>query len=585
MAYTGASEEQQEPQRNSELQERGAKAMKASERAFRRQSEFLPLWQAQAEIFYPERADFTTTYAAADERYDGVHSSLPSIMRRDMANNLGAMIRPRGKDWFKATASPISVMKDDEARIWCGDATATQRNIVYDPRAMFTRVMNESDNDYVTFGASVVSHSYRSDQSGLQFSCMHLRDCAWSQNADGMVDTLHNKMKLTLRQIVQLLGQGSPEILPREWRMDWDKGHTEEIKTICRTVTPIEPGTHGKKERVPQMAKYCSIYMADGIKGDATLAEYYFLAFPFTVREWMSVSGENYARSPCTSVALADARTLNSVEEALLTSVEQAVRPAKYAKKGVILSDLDLRANTVTFISDDYDSKGMGAPIANIDAGDPRYAMDLSERMAERIGTAFYQNVLKLPDHSDMTAYEVAERIEIYTREAAPIFEPMEAENAHIMDSIFTRAMAKGAFGKVRPDGMIEGLPEVLQGKEIRFEFETPLSDALRKQKANQFDGLIQTVSGMIATQHPAVISAIDQFDMDAAARDGAEGKIPPSWIRKLDDVAAKRQADAEAADAAKKEAQAMEVGQSALGANPENLRMAAKAMKGEEVV
>lgn len=583
MAYDAAKPgEADAPPKNEGMMKRGAKALKASEAAFRKASIYHPLWQAQAEIFYPERADFTTTYSAADERYDGLHTSVPSMMRRDMASNLGAMIRPRGRHWFNVSATPVSVMNDDAARRWCEESTDTMRNIVYDPRARFPATMAESDNDYVTFGSSVVTHPYRRDQTGILFSCLHLRDCAWSRNEDGVVDTMHHKRKHSLRQIVAWFGK---DALPAEWRREFDKGHTEEMRTIICSVMPLDVMEMGPKDKRPREAKYISIYSAHGASGDCCMGEYFFTAFPYTVREWMSVSGEEYARSPCTSVALADARTLNVTEEDLLTSIEQAVRPAKYAKKGVLLSDLDLRANTVTFISDDYDTKGMGPPIANIDQGDPRYAMEFSERMAERIGMAFFQNILKLPTQGDMTAYEVAERIEIYTREAAPLFEPMEAENAHIMDSVFTRAMAKGAFGEILPNGMVDGLPDALKGREIRFEFETPLSQALKKQKAIEFDSMLATATGIIGTQHPAIMASLDNADWDEAFRDGMRGKVPEAWIMDKEAVAAKRQADAEAADAARQEATMTEAAMGAMNANPENLKMAARAMKGEEIV
>jgi hypothetical protein len=569
----------QAPKRNDAMQARGTKAREAADRAFKRRMIYDPLFQAQAEIFYPERADFTTQYSAADERYDGLITSEPMMMRRDMANNLGAMVRPRGKDWFRASAYPDDVMEDDEAKRWCEDATKTMRNIIYSPSANFTRAMSESDHDYVTFGNAVVAHPYNTDQTGIIFSCLHLRDCAWSKNADGRVDTMYNKMKLTIRQVVDLFGI---DALPREWKEDWDKGRKDEKRTIMRCVVPMDESAYDKAERRLRGAEFSSLYVACDVDKDATLASREFMSFPFTVREWMSVSGEDYARSPCTSVALADARTLNVAEEALLTGIELKVRPPQYVRKNLLEGNLSLQAGTITYVSEDFDER-MGAPIKNIETGDPRYGLEFTQRAAERMGRAFFQNLLKLPD-GEMTAFEVSERIEMYTREAAPVFEPMEAENANIMDSVFVRAMSKGAFGDVRPDGSIDGLPEVLQGADIRFEFETPLSDALKKLKAMQFDQVLGRASALLQTQHPDAISAIDNIDWDPAFRDALDGIAPVKWQKKRDDVNAARQARSESAAKEKAEAQAMELGQTALRAPTDNLKLAAKAMQGEEI-
>ena len=555
------------------LDVRGQKAKKLGEQCFAKQAVYLPLWQAQAEIFYPERADFTMTYSAADERYEGIFTIEPQLLRRDMANNLGAMIRPRGKPWFRASARPVRVMGDDDVRRWCEMVTETQRNIVYSPAARFAKAMSASDHDYVTFGHAVIAHPYNSDQTGIIFQCLHPRDCAYERNAEGVVDTMYQKMKMTLRQIAMMFGK---DRMPKEWR-DRLADHPEEKQTIMRCVHPINEGDYEPSEKRIRQAEFVSLYVAMQTREDCTLGEGFFLSFPFTIREWMNVSGEDYARSPCTSVGLADSRTLNVTQEALLSGIEMRVDPPKYYRAGAIEGPMELRAGGLTAIDDEYDYRN-GDPIKSMEIGEPRYAMEFKKDLQESLGRAFFQNLLKLPE-GDMTAYEVSERIEMYSREAAPIFEPMEAENADLMNSVFVRAMAKGAFGRVMEDGMIEGLPEALQGADITFEFETPLSDALRKMKLAQFDQVTDRVMKLISTQDPRAISAIDNVDFDEAFRDGMSGIAPEKWIKRKEDRDASRQAQAEAQAQAEQEAQAMEMGQTAMNANPENLKMAEKML------
>lgn len=555
------------------LNQRGQKAKKLGDKAFADQAVFLPLWQAQAEIFYPERADFTMTYSAADERYEGIYTIEPQLLRRDMANNLGAMIRPRGRDWFRAAARPDRIMEDDDAKRWCDQTSKTMRNIVYSPAARFTKALGASDHDYVTFGHAVIAHPYNANQTGILFQCLHPRDCAYTRNAEGVVDTMYQKMKLSLRQMASMFGM---ERLPKEWR-DRFTDHPEEKHTLMRCVLPVDESEYGPDERRIKSARFSALYVACDSREEATLGEGFFLSFPFTVREWMHVSGEDYARSPCTSVALVDSRTLNVAQEALLSGIEMRVDPPKYYVAGSIEGPMELRAGGMTAIDDEYDLS-KGDPIKSMEIGEPRYAMEFKRDLQETLGRAFFQNLLKLPE-GDMTAYEVSERIEMYSREAAPIFEPMEAENADLMNSVFERAMAKGAFGRVMEDGMIEGLPESLQGADITFEFETPLSDALKKMKVAQFDQVAQRVQALIATQDTRAIAAIDNVDFDAALRDAFEGMAPADWLKRTEDRDAQRQADAEAAAQAEAEAQAMELGKTAANANPENLRQVAQVM------
>ena len=571
MAYDSAP-----AQDRSALNARGKKAKERADACFQRQQIYLPLWQAQAEIFYPERADFTMTYAAADERYEGIFTSDPQVMRRDLANKLGAMIRPRGKQWFNVTIRPNHVMANDDVRRWCETATATMRNIIYSPAARFAKALSASDHDYVTFGSAIVAHPYNSDQSGILFQCLHPRDCAYERNHEGVVDTMYQKMKFTLRQIAQMFGK---ESMPKEWIDKLDKNGGEKM-TIMRCVHPLEDDQYEGKERRPREANFTSLYVACGTSEDCTLGEGFFLSFPFTVREWMGATGDDYARSPCTSVGLSDARTLNSVQESLLTGVEMRVDPPKYYVAGSIEGPMELRAGGLTAIDDEYDMRN-GDPIKSMEIGEPRYAMEFKRDLQENMGRVFFESILKLPD-GEMTAYEVSERIEMYSEEAAPIFEPMEAENADLMNSVFARALPKGAFGRVMEDGMIEGLPELLQGADIDFEFETPLTKALSRLKASQFDQVTARANTLIATQHPKAIAAIDNIDWDEALRDGMSGIAPASWMKRKEDLDAERQAEAEAQAQAEQQAQAMEAGKIAANANPENIRMAEQAITGE---
>lgn len=571
MAYEGIEEKKTD---KDALQARAKKALEAAQAAFRRKAVYDTLWQMQAEIFYPPRADFTRTYSDASERYEGIITTEPMLMRRDLAQNLGAMLRPRGREWFRAAARPEDVMQDDEAKQWLEAASKTMRNIVYAPKANFSKAMAESDHDYVTFGNAVVAHPYNQDQSGILFSCLHLKDVAWSKNSEGAVDTLHQKMVRPIRQFAQLFGK---EALPAEWQRALDQNQGEEKRTVYRCVMPFDPFGYDKKERKLKGAQYQAVYVADGAK-DPGLASGEFLTFPFTVRMWMDVSGEDYGRSPCTDVALQEGRMLNVSEEAMLTAIEMKVRPPRVVKKGLLHGPLSLAAGTVTYADADYDSR-MGDVVTPIEAGDPRYGMEFSERQMQRMGRAFFVDLLRRLPEKEMTAYEAAEWVEQYVTQAAPIFEPMEAENALLMDSVFQRAMAKGAFGAMLEDGSIDGLPERLSEADIEFEFETPLSDALRKLKAAQFDQLMGRVGILLQSQHPEAMGAIDNVDFDQALRDAMDGLAPAKWQKKKEDVEAIRAGKAEAAQAAKQEAMAMEVGQSAMKANPDSLRMVGDAL------
>lgn len=569
------------------LKERAKGVRERARRAFTKRSNFETLWQVQAEIFYPERADFTTEWSDGAERYEGLATSEPQMLRRDLANTMGAMLRPRGRPWFAASVDDIDLESDHEAKQWLQRATNVQRKIVYDSEAFYTRAMAVSDADYVTFGNSVVMHTYRSDETGMLFKCIHLRDAAWTRNQDLQVDKMYIKMRITLRNVIRLFGK---ENLPVSWkRMTEQKDcDYQQLMTIYQCTAPLEPGMYDSREIRLRGATHSSLYVAECDDQDGgALGEGFFRDFPFTVREWSSVSDEDYARSPATSVGLADSRTLNIAQESLLTAIETAVRPPKYARPGALLGDVNLGADEITWVDDDWDERD-GPPIKNLETGDPRFGTDFVERQSERIARAFFQDLITIPDR-EMTAYEVSERMEMYIREAAPIFEPMEAESAHMMDSVFTRAMWKGAFGEVDFDAdgflMIDGMPDQLADREVEFEFETPLSQALKKQKAIKADQLIVRAQSIVSTQVPQAVEALDHVNWDSVVRDAVDADSPAEWLKNPDDVERIRAERAE--EMARQQAieQAKEIGGEMLKARPENLARAEEMLSGDAEV
>jgi hypothetical protein len=545
------------------MRERAKKWKARGDQLFTEKDSFNALFQAQAEIFYPERADFFGDRAYGDERYDGIFTSVPQRMRRDMANNLGAMLRPRGKEWFKCVVRPDALMEPKPHKQWLERSTRTLRNIVYYAPANFTRAMAEGDNDYVCFGNAIIRHTYNQDRTGLLFSCVHLKDCAWAENHEGQVDELHDRMNLTLKQAVGLFGKDN---LPKEWRDKCDE-HPEQKVKVQRCVAPLELYDYEKGERPRKQAKYLSIYMACEVdEKEAGLGEGYFNWFPYLVRRWMTVSGEAYGRSPCAGVALADARTLNVAQQALLKSVEWKVDPPKVAAHDAVVGEINLRAGAITY----YDATAMGdgnrKVIENLESGDPRFGIELTDRLQLAIGRSFFQDLLKLPE-KQMTAYEAGKWIEEYVRSAAPVFEPMEAENATLMDGVFERSAEQGAF---------EEAPEPLQGAGINFEFETPLSQAYRELRAQQASQLVTDM----AVQAELSPDSLDNIDWDEVTR-GRMETLPTDWARDPELVKQMRDSrqQAQAEETAKQEAA---VGMDmALKAKPENMKMLEQAAQG----
>ena len=75
--------------------------VRRGEKLFSDRLPLLTMWQDIAEMFYPERADFIASRQVGNELAAGLATGYPVLVRRDLGNSLGAMLRPTNKSWFQ----------------------------------------------------------------------------------------------------------------------------------------------------------------------------------------------------------------------------------------------------------------------------------------------------------------------------------------------------------------------------------------------------------------------------------------------------------------------------------------------------
>ena len=138
---------------------------------------------------------------------------------------------------------------------------------------------------------------------------------------------------------------------------------------------------------------------------------------------------------------------------------------------------------------------------------------------------AFFINKLALPAQAqDMTAYEVSQRVQEYIRQASPLFEPLEDEdNAAVCETTFELLMRHGAFGP------IDEIPQSLRGQDIGFRFESPLHEAIERQKGQKF----MEAKALLADTLALDPTADANIDIRTAFRDCLNSiGVPAKWIR-----------------------------------------------------
>ena len=495
-----------------------------------KRSSLLNLWQEMAENFYPERADFTAHRTMGETFADNLTTSYPILMRRDLGNALSSLLRPKQKDWFYMSTDQEDGL-DSEAKAWMEWAAKRQRRAMYDRASMFVRATREGDHDFAGFGQCVISVELNREANGMLYRCWHLRDCAWSENEEGKIGTFVRRWKPTLRDLSRLFGA---EKLHREQQSRLADNPMEEAD-IRHIVVESDLSDLGVN------TPYVSIfYDAQHFHAIEKIGVYSPI---YVVPRWQTVSGSQYAYSPATVAALPDARLLQAVSYTLLEAGEKATNPPMVAVQEAIRSDVSIYAGGITWVDASYDER-LGEvlrPITQDKTGLPA-GLEMQRDVRAMLSEAFFLNKLTMPQTGpEMTAYEVGQRIQQYIRDALPLFEPMEDEyNGALCEATFDTMLRAGAFGS--PHDM----PRSLRGQELQFRFESPLHEAVEREKGARFMEAQGLVAGAIQLDSAAgaIINARE------ALRDVLEGiGVPQKWTRTRDEVeavAAQQQAAAQ---------------------------------------
>jgi hypothetical protein len=275
---------------------------------------------------------------------------------------------------------------------------------------------------------------------------------------------------------------------------------------------------------------------------------------------------------------LPDGRMHQQMMLSMLTASEMATFPPMAVVGEAINGAVNIYAGGFTQIDADYDER-TGPAIRNAletHFDGIKYGAERMDKIKEGLDDSFFLSKIRFPEVTkEMTATEVNRLYEEFIRQSLPLFEPVEQEyNAHLCDGTFEDLLNLGVFGAV------EDMPQALRGRDISWQFDTPLKVAAEKALAGSFTEVVQMlVQG--AQIDPTVRFNVD---IDVATRDAIGGTgAPAKWLLPVDQVA-KMKADEKQQQAA--QAAAEQVAQHAdvatrVGNAAESAGKAATALQG----
>lgn len=530
------------------------KILKRQEKLVAKQQPWVPTWRELGEFISPRKTNSLTYRSKGSKQTSKLFDSTALDSATKLSANMQGSLTSAASRWFSMVYAKRELNDLKEARDWLEDSSVRIYQM-YSESNFYSEVA-EVYLDLAVFSTAAILQEERGNAvdetspfGGYLFRALSIGEYSVAEDAEGYVDTVFRKFKLTARTMVAEFGE---QMVSDKVREKAESDPDEEFE-IVHAVYPrpdiprnVEGSVLGPKR------PWASVYVEVGSK--RLLKNTGFYTFPYAAPRWAKASGEEYGRGPGFD-AIPDVRTLNrSVEMKLKAWAKILDPPLKVRDKGVI-GDTRTGAGGQTSVRD------MDAIAPLYEVGSRFNVTNLEEeKLKTAIRAIFFIDQLQLRDGPMMTAEESRIRFELMQRILGPTLGRLQAELlGPIINRSFDLALRRGALA-TPPDIVLQ------MGRDTLVRYENPLS---RAQRLGEVEAVQRYISIMAPVEqaHPEVA---DNVDYDFLARNTAEVVgVPSKAIRDDRDVEAIRAKRSEEQAKAAQQQQMMQMAEAAGKAAP----------------
>ena len=504
-----------------------AKLHRRLEGLYQKRTNWESHWQELADFMLPRKADIVKVREAGDKRTERIFDGTAIHAVELLSSSLHGMLTSPSTPWFSLRFRDPELQNNDEANEWL-ENSLTQMYQHFN-RSNFQQEIHELYYDLVVFGTAAIYVDLNDNM--LRFACRHIAEIYISENAQGQVDTVYRKFKMTVRAMEQQFGK---ENLPQDCIKDLDENPYAE-HDLMHAVFPRGEA----KGRVGKLKAIGSIYYHADKKH--LLSESGFDEFPFMVPRFVKDSVSTYGRSPAMT-ALPDTKMLNKMSEVTIRASQKQIDPPLMVPDDSFVMPIRTTPGALNFYRSG--TRDRLEPL-NIGANNPLgLAMEQERRNA--INKAFYVDQLLMSGGPTMTATEVLQRNEEKMRLLGPVLGRLQSE---LLQPLITRSFSLLLGAKLLPPS-----PEQLQGQPIEIEYVSPLAKA---QRLTDLQGMLRGFEVMM--QVAEIAPVMDYLDSDKLVQYLVEVTgIPARVIRSDEEVAKMRRQQQQQAAAAQQQQEAL---------------------------
>jgi len=494
-------------------------------------------WQEVAERCFPAQSQTfqmgQNLRSPGEKRTELIFDSTAARGLTKFSAIADSLITPRNSTWHKLYASNPDLNKDRETKIWFEELNRLLFKYRYAPKANFASQNQQVYMSLGAFGTGSMFIDSLSAEPGLRYRALHLGECFFDENHQGVVDTVVRYFSLNARQAVQKFGEANVTTQIRE---AYKNGRYDRKFFFIHCVKPREDVDYDRVDfkGMPNASYYVAV------EGESVLKEEGYSTFPYAISRYTQAPGEVYGRSPAMD-ALPAIKTLNEQKKTMLKQGHRAVDPVLLVHDDGIIDSFSMKPGALNAGGVSAEGRALvsALPVGNVNVGRD---MMMDERAD--INDAFLVNLFQiLTETPQMTATEVMER----TREKGILLAPTFGR----LQSEYLGPMIEREVDLLMSQGLLPPMPPALiEAKgEYSVEYDSPLSRAQRAEEAAGGMRAIETaISIANTTQNPDVL---DTFDFDIIIPEIAEIQgVPARWMKAKEAIEESRAQRAEMAQA-----------------------------------
>lgn len=471
-----------------------------------RQSWWTQNWSDLAEFILPRRSIWLTQSTGGNPNPNNMTRGRPlngqisdptaTLAVRVCSSGLMSGLASPSRPWFKIIPGVKKFNLDSAARHWLDETEDRMYTAI--ARSNFYNSFAQECEDLVVFGTAPTI-IYEDAEDLFRLYNPAIGEYYLANSSTNRIDGLYRLFVMTVAEMVDFFGV---ENCPPDIQSLWNEkgGQLDMERMIAHAIEPnFGVGRHdiGKVEG---NFTWREVYWVYGQGSDRPLAKKGYVDQPFTGSRWTTQSNDAYGRSPGMDV-LPDVMQLQVMTRRMAEAIEKQVRPPLIGSMELKNKPTSTLPGHLTFVTD-VKNNGI-RPIYEVNPDVNAMSMNIMA-IEKRIQVGLFNDLFLMLEqkvNEEMTAYEVAQKIQEKLQVLGPVIESLISESL--------KPKLKRIYGILKRKGMIDEPPESLQSVPLDIEFVSMLTLAQKGAATGGIERLMQIVGGMYAV-YPEVKNTID---------------------------------------------------------------------------